>query len=110
MKLELSGIDAKMRRIASDQGLGQAMTQEARRVMSPYVPFRSGALDASAGGSPPFKVVYGPLPYARYIYYGTGLAFSRAFHGKATALWAEVAKNQVAQACAKVGTAYLKGR
>lgn len=104
--LDLDGVDAKVNRVKSDQGLGLFLATEAMRGMSPYVPFRNGYLDASAKAEP-FAVTY-QTPYVSKVYHGTHMRFSKERHALATAEWDKAYAAAHGQELAQAGTAYLK--
>lgn len=104
--LDIDGISRKVDRIKSDEGLGLFMATEAMRGMSPYVPFRNGYLDASAKAEP-FAVTYS-TSYARRIYHGTSLKFSKERHALATAEWDRAYEAAHGQELARAATAYLR--
>lgn len=87
-KAEMGGAVAKLRAIATDRQLGAYASEQAARLMEPFVPMDTGALAASAGKSQPWVVTY-DTPYARRQYYGDGFNFSREKHPAAKARWDE---------------------
>lgn len=103
--LDLGGVQRKVERIKGDPGLGLFLASEAMRGMSPYVPFRNGYLDASAKAEP-FAVTY-TTAYARRIYYGASLKFSKERHSLATSEWDRAYAAAHGQELADAGTAYL---
>ena len=50
--INMSGVSAKLDRIATDRGLGIFLATEAASGMDQYVPFRDGALSGSATPEP----------------------------------------------------------
>lgn len=86
VKVDLSNASKKLN-ISSDETVGLFAASEAMKGMSPYVPFRNGYLDASAQAEP-FRVTY-KTEYARYIYYGDSLKFSKERHALATCRWSD---------------------
>jgi len=103
----MSGVSAKLDRIATDRGLGMFLANEAASGMDQYVPFRDGALSASATPEP-FAVTYG-VPYAAKLYYGTDLNISRQGHPNATALWDKAYKAAKGGDLGMAGTRYVRG-
>ena len=105
--INMSGVSSKLDRIATDRGLGIFLATEAASGMDQYVPFRDGALSASAMPEP-FSVTYG-VPYAAKLYYGTDLNISRQGHPNATALWDKAYKAAKGGDLARAGTRYVRG-
>lgn len=103
--LDLGGVQRKVEGIEGDPGLGLFLATEAMRGMSPYVPFRNGYLDASAKAEP-FAVTY-TTAYARRIYYGASLKFSKERHSLATSEWDRAYAAAHGQELADAGTAHL---
>lgn len=68
VKVDVSGIPRKVRRICTNRRVGQFAAEDARRLMERLVPFRDGPLRASAVVSP-FLVTY-TAPYAHYQWEG----------------------------------------
>lgn len=99
VKVDVSGIQSKLRRITTDSSTGLFAASEAARLMQPYVPEREGILKIATAR--PWKVMY-TVPYAAYQYYGSGF-----HHSKPTAVshWdRELNKD----ALARVIQAYIK--
>lgn len=70
------------------------LDSEVLRDSAPYVPFRTGNLMNSGNTGTVIgsgEVVYN-APYARRVYYGTSMNFSKLKHPQATAQWFEKAK------------------
>lgn len=105
-RLEFGGVHRKLEAIPKSDALGLFIATEAMRGMSPYVPMRNGFLDASATATP-FEVTYS-TPYARRVYYGTGLRFSHERHALATAHWADAYAAAHVEELAQAATGYLK--
>lgn len=103
MKVDVSGIPAKVNSIATNQAMGQAMASKALAVSHQYVPFKTGDLRGT-GKASPFKVMWGPLPYARKVFYGRGLHFVTP---GTMAHWDDGMRNHVAQIAA-AGQAVLR--
>lgn len=103
VKITLDGAYAKIDRAKSNQAMGQAMATKALAVTQRYVPMRTGDLRGT-GKAYPFKVAWGPLPYARRVFYGVGLNFRTP---GTMAHWDNGMRNHVAQ-IARVGEAVLK--
>ena len=89
VKVDLSKAQRKLN-LKSNTTVGFFAANEAMKGMSQYVPFRNGYLDASAKASP-WRVSYSTA-YARYVYYGDRMHFSRERHALATMRWAEAYK------------------
>lgn len=105
--VDMSGVSAKLDRIATDRGLGMFLATEAASGMDQYVPYRDGALSGSATPEP-FSVTYG-VPYARRLYYGTDLNISRQGHPNATALWDKAYASAKGSDLGQAGTRYVRG-
>lgn len=105
--INMSGVSAKLDRIATDRGLGMFLATEAASGMDQYVPFRDGALSGSATPEP-FSVTYG-VPYAAKLYYGTDLNISGQGHTNATALWDKAYKAAKGGDLGRAGTRYVRG-
>lgn len=103
MILDLGGVSTKVDAICSSQAVGQAMATKALAVAQQYVPMRTGDLRGT-GKADPFKVTWGPLPYARKVFYGVGLNFRTP---GTMAHWDNGMRNHVAQIAA-AGEAALK--
>lgn len=103
MKLELEGVYSKIQNICSNQAMGQAMATKALAVAHQYVPKRTGDLRGT-GKAEPFKVTWGPLPYARRVFYGRDLHFVTP---GTMAHWDEGMRNHTNQIAA-AGEAVLK--
>lgn len=78
------GVRARLR--AAQRALDAAVLADS----TAYVPYRTGALAAS--GRVEDGAVVWETPYARRVYYGAGMAFSRDVHPLAGAQWFETAK------------------
>lgn len=102
-----NGIANKINKICTDSGLGTLLATAAKQGMSPYVPFRNGYLDASATVEP-FAVSYSTA-YARYVYYGTSLNFSRERHALACAEWDKAYSQAHKAELASAATYYIRG-
>jgi len=103
----MSGVSAKLDRIAADRGLGMFLATEAASGMEQYVPYRDGYLYGS-GMPSAFAVTY-TVPYARKMYYGTTLKFSDQGHAKATAEWDKAySAAKIGDLC-RAGTRYVRG-
>ena len=74
IKIDLSGVPSKLNSISHNRAMGQAMATKALAVAHQYVPKKTGDLRGT-GEATPFKVTWGPLPYARKVFYGKGLHF-----------------------------------
>lgn len=96
---------AKVGRLKDNPGLGTFTANEAARLMDKYVPFRSGALTASATVTP-WTVTY-TAPYAGYVFEGRGMTFSRQHHPLARSRWHEPLNSNPAPLAAKA-TTYLE--
>lgn len=89
--LDMKGAAAKARRAASDDGVGLYAATRAAHLTDKYVPFRSGALSASVMINP-WEVVY-VAPYAKYVYNGRNMTFSKQGHPNARSRWIEPLAN-----------------
>lgn len=69
VKVDMSGVSAKMNKIKSNRLLGLHLNVEAAKGMERYVPVRDNALRESVDTSKPFMVSY-TMPYAHYIWNG----------------------------------------
>lgn len=87
VKVDVSGVPGKMARLKGNAKFGTQVASEAARRMDKYVPFRSGALAASVR-TEPFKVTY-VAPYARYVFEGRNVKFSKQAHPLARSHWHE---------------------
>ena len=95
----------KVARLKTDPGLGTFTANEAARLMEKYVPFRSGALTASAAVTP-WTVTY-TAPYAGYVFEGRGMKFSKQHHPLARSRWHEPLNSNPAPLAARA-TTYLE--
>ena len=95
----------KVARLKTDPCLGTFTANEAARLMEKYVPFRSGALTASATVTP-WTVTY-TAPYAGYVFEGRGMKFSKQHHPLARSRWHEPLNSNPAPLAAKA-TTYLE--
>lgn len=102
-KIDLSGVPGKVKSIRQNRAMGQAMATKALAVAHQYVPMKTGDLRGT-GKATPFKVTWGPLPYARKVFYGKGLHFVTP---GTMAHWDEGIKRHIAQIAA-AGKAALK--
>lgn len=109
VKADMGGVGKKLAAICKDKGLGKVLAETALAGMDKYVPYREGAL-ASSAQAEPFAVTYS-TPYARRVYYGNEMKFTRDHHPNATAEWdrAYVIAGGAKQ-LGEAGTNYLKGR
>lgn len=107
VKAVMSGVSSKVSEISKDQGLGMFLAETAADGMDKYVPYRTGALAASATASP-FKVSY-VAPYAVYIYNGRSVKLTRDKHPLATPHWDRAYAIVDGRKLGKAGTDYLKG-
>lgn len=103
----LSGARRKVGRISSDAGTGAFAATEAARQMDKYVPFRTGDLAGSVTTRP--WIVSYSMPYARYVWEGRGMTFSKQHHPAARSHWSEPLAAKPAP-LARAISAYLKGR
>ena len=78
VRVDVSGIPRKVRRICPSRKVGQFAAEDARRLMERFVPFRDGQLRASAIVSP-FLVTY-TAPYAHYQWEGVAKGGGRLYH------------------------------
>ena len=104
--INMSGVSAKLDRIAADRGLGMFLATEAASGMDQYVPYRDGVLSGSAKPEP-FAVTYS-TPYARKMYYGTDFKFSQQGHAKATAEWDKAYSAAKGSDLGRAGTQYVR--
>ena len=102
-KVNLSGVPGKVNSISRNRARGQAMATNALAVSQQYVPMKTGDLRGT-GRATPFKVTWGPLPYARRAFYGKGLHFVTP---GTMAHWDEGIKRHIAQIAA-AGKAALR--
>ena len=102
-KVNLSGVPGKLNSISRNKAMGQAMATKALAVANQYVPMKTGDLRGT-GKATPFRVTWGPLPYARKVFYGKGLHFVTP---GTMAHWDEGIKRHVAQIAA-AGKAALR--
>ncbi len=104
--VDVSGVPGKGSSICNDEAFGLFLANEALRGMDQYVPMRDGYLSGSATAAP-FEVAY-DTAYARKIYYGSGLSFSKEKHPLACAQWDKAwAAAHMGDFCS-AATAYLK--
>lgn len=87
-KVEMGGAVTKLVNISTNRQLGLYAAEQAARLMGPFVPMDTGALEASAGKSQPWVVTY-DTPYARRQYYGVNFNFVKQKHPNAKARWDE---------------------
>lgn len=106
-KVGLAGARSKVKRITSDAKAGTFAASEAARQMDKYVPFRTGDLAGSVT-TKPWEVSYS-MPYARYVWDGRGMTFSKQHHPAARSHWSEPLAAKPAP-LARAISAYLKGR
>lgn len=102
-KIDLSGVPGKLNSISHNRAMGQSMATKALAVAHQYVPMKTGDLRGT-GKATPFKVTWGPLPYARKVFYGRGLHFVTP---GTMAHWDEGIKRHIAQ-IASAGKAALR--
>ena len=93
-KIDLSGVPRKVNSISHNRAIA---------VAHQYVPMKTGDLRGT-GKATPFKVTWGPLPYARKVFYGKGLHFVTP---GTMAHWDEGIKRHIAQIAA-AGKAALR--
>ena len=91
-KVNLSGVPGKVSSISHNRAMAHQ-----------YVPMKTGDLRGT-GKATPFKVTWGPLPYARRVFYGKGLHFVTP---GTMAHWDEGIKRHIAQIAA-AGKAALR--
>lgn len=106
IKVDMSGISAKVERLKADDGLGRYLASEALRGMDKYVPARTLQLAKSAQVSRPFTVHYG-ANYARYPFFGKG-KIHQDVHPLATKQWHKAYAAAHGAELGKAGTAYLR--
>lgn len=98
----------KLKRLAKRPDLGLRLATYLKTALNPYVPMRTGKLMRS-GKPTPFKVTY-QTSYARIVYYGSHLNFSKERHAKAMARWEKgFLASGGAERMGRVGTKFLKG-
>ena len=102
-KVNLGGVPGKLSSISHNRAMGQAMATKALAVAHQYVPKKTVDLRGT-GKATPFKVTWGPLPYARKVFYGKGLHFVTP---GTMAHWDEGIKRHIAQIAA-AGKAALR--
>lgn len=107
-KVDMSGVSSKLERLKTNPTLGKYASQQAADIMQPYVPFREGALIASAGSSAPWTVSYG-TPYAAYQYYGRSKSGKPLRYVKPTATKEWDKQPGVSEKLATRLNAYVKG-
>ena len=100
ISVDVSGVGPKVNRIKGSSELGIFAASEASRLMDKYVPFRSGALAASATVKP-WAVLY-VAPYAPYVYDGRNMTFSKQGHPAARSKWDEPLRNDPSPLAAKI--------
>lgn len=105
-RADMSGAEAKIGRICANRQFGQFLASTAERGMNPYVPFRTGALAASAVPSP-FKVTY-TASYAKYPFNGKNMTIRTEHHPNATSHWDRAYAIAKGQELGDAGTAYLR--
>lgn len=106
-KASLVGAKRKVNRITSDAKTGTFAATEAARQMDKYVPFRTGDLAGSVT-TRPWEVSYS-MPYARHVWDGRGMTFSKQHHPAARSRWSEPLAAKPSP-LARAISAYLKGR
>ena len=106
VKVNMSGVAAKVQRIKTDEGLGRYLANEAMRGMDKYVPARTLQLSKSATVSKPFHVRYG-AKYATYPFHGKG-KIHQDVHPLATKEWHKAYAAAHGAELGKVGTEYLR--
>ena len=102
-KIDLSGVPVKLSSISHNKAMGQAMATKALAVAHQHAPKKTGDLRGT-GKATPFKVTWGPLPYARKVFYGKGMNFVTP---GTMAHWDEGIKRHIAQ-IATAGKAALR--
>lgn len=110
VKADMSGVAAKIAKIAKDQGLKRVLASQAAMGMDKFIPKRTGALALSVSidmsGS---KITYN-APYAVYVYNGEGMRFNTNGNPLARARWNEAyMESGGREQLAETGTNYLKG-
>lgn len=108
VKVNMDGVPKKIKSISTNKALGLFLANTAAAGMNKYVPMRTGAL-SDFTVIKPFKVSYG-VPYAKYVYYGYGMKFSKDKHPNATAEWDKAYKIADGQKLADSATQFLKRR
>lgn len=103
---DMSGVAAKVRKIATDKRLGSFLANEAADGMDKYVPMRTGQLAHSARPLP-FKVRY-IAPYAIYPFTGYGMTFRKDKHPLATSRWDRAYAAAEGEKLGRLGTEYVK--
>lgn len=104
--VNMSKVGRKLDSICKNQQLGKFMASEAQRGMDKYVPMRTGALSEFTVVKP-FHVLY-PVPYAKYVFNGRGMKFSKDKHPNATSHWDRAYAIADGDKLAKSVTRYLK--
>lgn len=107
VKVDFAPLIKGLMGLGTDAALGQVLANTAKLGMSPYVPFRTGTLDSSAIASP-FRVTYGPLPYARRVYYGINMRIHTDYHALATSDWPDHWQAADPGKLGKTTAAYIK--
>lgn len=106
MRVDMSGVKAKVQKICTNRKLGVFLASEAQRGMDKYVPMRTGALAHSARIEP-FVISYG-MKYATYPYHGRNMTFSVDKHPNATSYWDRAYAIADGQRLGDAGTRFLK--
>lgn len=106
MKVDMSGVAAKLSKIATNRRLGQFLADTAANGMDKYVPFRTGHLVGSSETSP-FKVTY-TANYAKYPFYGKDMTIHTEHHPNATSRWDRAYAIAQGQELADAGTKFIR--
>lgn len=105
VKMDLSGVAPKIKRIAANRKVGLFLATTCERYMNPYVPMDTGML-AQNTVVEPFRVYYNQ-DYAKKVYNGTNRNFSKEKHPLATAKWDEAMISAKRNQIAKEVTEYI---
>lgn len=91
-----------------DKDLGIFVAETCARYMNPYIPMDTGALSQNYI-TEPYKVTYTSV-YARRIFYGEGMNFSKEKHPLATARWDRATEAAKKGAIAREVERYIKAK
>jgi hypothetical protein len=105
IRVQIGNVGQTMNRIFND-GVGIFTSETCARYFAPYVPFKRGHLSQTYTTTP-YKITY-EMPYAKPLYKGRNLNFSKLQHPQATSEWDKASMAVNRGKIAKEITQYIK--
>lgn len=106
VETDLKGVAKKIKQIANDERVGLFFTTEAGRLMDPYTPMDTGMLYQNKTITKN-SITY-EQNYAKPMFEGQGLNFSKEKHPLATAHWNDAMMSARGHELANTTTEYIR--